>query len=244
MNRFLLSFGNYLFYRCYILYLPLYSAYKAVSDRAERKVLRELVKPGMVVVDVGANIGIYTRYLANRTGARGAVHAFEPSRVNFKRLQDNVCSATTVTIVEAAVGDHSGTAELFLSNKTNVDHRLFDSGEERRRVEVPLVCLDDYFPTGSKVDFIKIDVQGHEYSVLLGAHRLLRENPKIVCFFEFWPYGLAKAGVRPKLIWDFVTELGFNFKVVGRRAEFLTRVQDGSSSHEDDYCNIFIGRTI
>ena len=59
------------------------------------------------------------------------------------------------------------------------------------------MSLDDYFCPGSPVDFIKIDVQGYEHSVLRGAQRVLKENRGIRVLMEFWPYGLSKAGVAP-----------------------------------------------
>jgi FkbM family methyltransferase len=240
VNKLLLPFGNFLFRYCYPLYLPLYSVYKAFGDRGERALVRRIVKPGMVVVDVGANIGIYTRYLAELVGPSGAVYAFEPSPLNFGRLQDNV-RPHNVTAIEAAVAEGSGAAELFLSDKANVDHRMYDSGDGRRRMEVRLVSLDDYFPAGTRVDFIKVDVQGHEYSVLKGAVRLLKENPRIVCLLEFWPFGLAKAGVRPNDLLQFISDLGFSYKVVGSSADIVERSEDKVDS-ENEFCNLVIER--
>ena len=86
----LLVLGNQLFHRVYFLYKPLYSLYKTVLDRGERTILRRIVRPGMMVVDIGANIGVYSRFLAGLVGVDGKVIAFEPSPDNFNRLWDNV----------------------------------------------------------------------------------------------------------------------------------------------------------
>jgi FkbM family methyltransferase len=240
VNNLLLRFGGFLFRHCYPIYLPLYGLYKAFSDRRERALLRDFVRPGMVAVDVGANIGVYTRFLAHLVGADGAVFAFEPSQLNFGRLRDNVRNPN-VTVIEAAVGERSGTAKLFLSERANVDHRMFDSGDNRRAVDVELVSLDEFFPAGAQVDFIKIDVQGHEYSVIRGASRIIRENPQICCLLEFWPFGLSKAGIAPNDLVGLVTELGFTYQVVGGSEDVIAHPSD-KIELEDAYCNLVITR--
>jgi predicted methyltransferase len=68
------------------IYRPLYAAYKTYADRAERQLLRKILFQGAVVVDVGANIGIYSEFLFRCVGPTGSVHSFEPSPDNFKRL--------------------------------------------------------------------------------------------------------------------------------------------------------------
>ena len=59
-----MAIGDKLFRHAYPAYLPLYSAYKAISDRKERALMRALIRPGMTIVDVGANIGIHARFLS------------------------------------------------------------------------------------------------------------------------------------------------------------------------------------
>ena len=101
--------ANQLYEHCYPLYEPMYFTWKSFTDRRERKLLGELIRPGMTVVDVGANVGAYTRFLADLTGASGGVHAFEPSPRNFNRLQYATARLPNVTANQAAVGERSGT---------------------------------------------------------------------------------------------------------------------------------------
>ena len=72
--------------RAFPIYRPLYAAYKTYSDRAERELLRKILFKGAVVVDVGANIGIYSQFLSGCVDETGLVHSFEPSPDNFRRL--------------------------------------------------------------------------------------------------------------------------------------------------------------
>lgn len=187
--------GNKLYQRAFRIYRPLYSAYKWYADSAERQVLESIVSAGDVVVDAGANIGIYSQFLSRCVGATGVVHAFEPAPENFKRLQSAARKLANVRLSQAAVGECSGKAKLYLSDKLNVDHRTYATGEDPRRiVSIDIVALDDYFKPGQRVDLIKMDIQGYELQALRGANRVLADNPTAKLLLEFWPYGLKQAG--------------------------------------------------
>jgi FkbM family methyltransferase len=241
MNNAILQLANKLYKHCYPAYYPLYAAWKALSDRRERALLRQWIRPGMTVVDVGANIGIYASFFSKLVESSGCVYAFEPDSANYQRLIENAESLDNVSPNHAAVGATTGTIRLFVSDKLNVDHRTFDSGDGRRGVEVPVVSLDDYFAAGQRVDFIKIDVQGFELSVLQGAERLLVENRDIKVLLEYWPYGLTKAGVTPSMVIEQIRSLGFEVSTIGDRDEAFT----GSAldaNNVDHYCNLFASR--
>jgi FkbM family methyltransferase len=132
------------------IYRPLYSAYKTYADRAERQLLRKIVFPVAVAVDVGANIGIYLRFLARCVGPSGVVHSFEPSPKNFMRLFSATRKLPNVHICQAAVGERSGKTMLYLSDKLNVDHRAYPTeGDARRILQIKMVALDDISNPGN-----------------------------------------------------------------------------------------------
>jgi FkbM family methyltransferase len=239
----LFRLANKLYKRCYPAYYPLYAAYKAISDKREREVLRQITKPGMDIVDVGANIGNYTRFFAHIIGASGRVHAFEPAPANFSHLHNNVRSLKNVLINNAAVGAHNGTIKLYISEELNVDHRTFDSGDGRASIDVPVICLDSYFEPGQSVDLIKIDVQGYELSVLQGATRVLDENPDVKIVMEFWPYGLIKAGVLPESLIEFILSRGFEIRKTTDPVGHAFDVTKLDATCSDDYCNLLIARS-
>jgi FkbM family methyltransferase len=194
--------GNKLYERAFPIYRPLYSAYKAYADRGERRLIRTSLFPGAIVVDAGANIGIYSRFFSRCVGPTGIVHAFEPSRENFRRLHSATRKLQNVRLSCAAVGEHSGKADLYLSDKLNVDHRSYlPEGDPRRAVTIDVTTLDDYFGPGDRVDLIKLDIQGFELHALRGANRVLHDNPAIKLVVELWPYGLRQAATPwPELI--------------------------------------------
>ncbi len=240
MKNNLFRLGNKLYEHCYPAYYPLYALWKALSDRRERTLLRRLIRPGMTVVDVGANIGIYTRFFSGLAAVSGRVHAFEPAPPNYKRLQENADHLANVSLNHAAVGDHSGTIRLFVSDELNVDHRTFDSGDGRTGIDVPMVSLDDYFNAGQRVDLIKIDVQGYELSVLRGAKRVLKENREIKVLMEFWPYGLAKAAVAPSKVMELIDSLGFEIRTTSDPNGDLFDGSGLDPNNINHYCNLIV----
>jgi len=189
------EFGNRAYDRAFPIYVLCYRAFKAYADCAERKLLRRTLSPGDVAVDVGANIGIYTQFLSRCVGPTGLVHAFEPSPENFRRLQAATRNVANVRLSQAAVGESSRQATLYVSDKLNVDHRAYlPEGDSRHTVPIEMIALDDHFKPGARVDLIKMDIQGYELHALRGASRILADNPGIKLLFEFWPYGLKQAG--------------------------------------------------
>ena len=234
---------NKLYKHFYSLYYPLYDLWKTVSDKYERDLLEKLIKPGMNIVDVGANVGVYTKFLSMLTGKTGKVYAFEPDPLNFIRLQNHVRYINNVLIKNAAIGAQSGSANLYISDDLNVDHRTFDSGDGRKKITVPLLSLDDYFPPGKRIDLIKIDVQGYEMSVLMGAKRLLRENTDIKILMEFWPYGLIKASVNPSEMIEFIHSFGFKIRIPTRKGWDLYDISKVNSNEISNYHNFILMRS-
>jgi len=168
--------GNKAYEYAFPIYRPLYGAYKAYGDRAERQLLKKILFPDAIVVDAGANIGIYSQFLSCCVGRTGAVHAFEPSPENFKRLRAAIRKLSNVHASQAAVGEYSGRSRLYISDNLNVDHRAYPTeGDARRALQIEMMALDDYFKPGERVDLIKSDIQGYELHALQGAKRILEE---------------------------------------------------------------------
>lgn len=136
------------------------------------RLFEKFVKRGTFVVDVGANIGWFT-LVAWKLGA--TVWSFEPEPLNFqlltKQLKEN--KATSVKPFQVALSDSDGTGELFLSESANRGaHSLVRGGDKSIRVQKRM--LDSLVNT--KIDLLKVDVEGAEPLVILGATRLLNER--------------------------------------------------------------------
>jgi FkbM family methyltransferase len=181
------------------------------ADHADA--LRSFLRPGMTVVDVGANVGYTVLVAARAIAPGGRVVAIEPDPDNVALLRANVAAnGAPVEVVAAAAWHEAGTVELAVSDVNAGDHRVGALTGERRTVSVEAVRLDDLLRSES-VDLIKLDTQGTEHRALAGAHELLaRTRPVILC--EFWPHGIRDQGDDPAAVLRGHRELGYALRVL------------------------------
>jgi len=234
--------GNTLYRYGFPLYRPLYRVFKSYADRSERALLRKTLVNGSVVVDAGANVGVYSQFLASCVGKAGVVHSFEPEPLNCSRLRAALSHLANVRINEMAVSDQTGNSVLYLSDELNVDHRVYPSeGEMRETVSIQTTRLDDYLKPRERVDLVKLDIQGYELHALRGAEQVLQDNPRIKLLFELWPYGLKQAGT----IWsELIAHLETRgFKLLETSSAGLHSFRPAAvREHPDWYLNLFASR--
>jgi FkbM family methyltransferase len=189
----------------------------------EAALLRKLVRPGMNVVDVGANIGLYSLLLSRLVERSGSVLAFEPEPGLFATLRENCVSnnATNIFPFQCALGRVNRLAAFHRSAFNSGDNHLDEAAGEDDAVEVRVQRFDDLQPD-SKPDFVKIDVQGHELAALSGMERALSANRNVRVLFEFSPAALRKAGTAPNQLLEFFRERGFEiYETAGARLKKL-----------------------
>jgi FkbM family methyltransferase len=140
-------------------------------------VISKSVSPGMTALDLGSYGGFFTLLLSQLVGPKGRVIAFEPLPANFRVLEENVRlnSIENVTVERLAVSSQSGEFRLDVpSLESPLLAGPFQDEDDRGTTLVPATSLDDYiFQKETRVDFIKIDVEGAEDDVLRGAQRTL-----------------------------------------------------------------------
>ena len=167
---------------------PVYAIERAMLtgayDHTSLSLIGRIVQPGMVRVDVGANVGAITFALARAVGPTGHVFALEPGPPIVARLRQNCAHNprwTSVVHVEAlGLSDRPGV--LYWSedgeNRGN-GGLLHQSGQQ-----VPVVTFDTWWASQNqpRLDFIKIDVEGMEYEVLRGAQQAFRQHRPIIYF--------------------------------------------------------------
>ena len=151
--------------------LDLYGEY----SESEVALFRQLVRPGDVVVEVGANLGAHTVALAKLTGSHGAVVAFEPQRIVYQALCANAAlnSLLHVFANHAAVGNSPGTLRVPTLDPTQEQN--FGGYNLQGHTEgeiVPLITLDSLGLSNCRL--LKVDVEGMELDVLQGAANLIR----------------------------------------------------------------------
>lgn len=227
------------------LYLALHRL--GVMGTSERRVLASLIRPGMTVVDVGANIGLYSVHLARLVGPSGRVISFEPDPELVECLRVN-CAAnavSNVTVNPCALGSAPGRLVLSRLTLNSGDNHLGTAGDPtfRRPVEVEVVPLDVREP-GLRPDFVKIDVQGWELNVLKGMEGILRAAPRVGIFLEICPKWLRRAGDSPEELYDFLAGLGMRVFALDTQDELGRQafLEMAGRLKGQDYVDVFVSR--
>jgi FkbM family methyltransferase len=153
-------------------------------DVAQR-LIRDMIGPGEVCVDVGANRGVYTHVMSIKVGSTGRVHAIEPFPGNYQRLQTLARRRGNIVVHALAASDHTGSGVLRMP--VHNGHRIDAlAGLEQTwtghqdSCQVSLRTLDELLEGERQVAFLKCDVEGHEQHVFEGAARILRRDRPVV----------------------------------------------------------------
>jgi len=189
--------------------------------RDEASALRRIVRPGMTVLDVGGNLGLYTVLLARLVGPAGNVVTFEPDPDLFALLRQNIAlnDCANIEAHNLALGSTHSRLRLRRLILNSGDNTLGADGSTlfRREVEVEVVALDEFLPN-LRPDLVKVDVQGWELEVLRGLSRLLTAaHPAL--YLEYWPEGFRRAGYAAGDLVAFVRQHGYRLQLADTGTE-------------------------
>jgi FkbM family methyltransferase len=182
--------------------VAIYHALRGTLEPGLVAAFRRVLRPGMTVVDIGANLGVFTLHALDGIANQGRVIAFEPIPRTYDALRRNLklngfADSEVVVTHAQAVSDRNGVARMFYEIGNAGHSTLYRKpNAAASEVTVEMVRLDDAVPDHS-VDVIKIDVEGAEPAVLAGMPEIVRANPHLVIFLEFAPVHLARAGTEP-----------------------------------------------
>lgn len=199
------------------------------AERFESALWSRIIRPGMTIADVGANLGVYSLLAARAAGPDGCIHSFEPDAENFALLERNIAANgyDNISPRRAAVADTSGTLTLFVRPEHRGDHRIYDTnGAGRVRVEVPAITLDDAFADGAPPDVIKFDIQGAEARAMAGMTGILTSGRPLSVISEFWPDGLSACGADAREFLARWREHGFTIQNIDDARERLEALDD------------------
>jgi FkbM family methyltransferase len=184
----------------------------------EMAFVASVLQPGMTALDVGANVGWFTLTMASRVGPQGAVVAFEPSPRERVRLEEEVDRNRLpwVKIRSEALYDTSATLQLHVADLAHCGHNtlggfIYQGVEEVQSVAIVAARLDELWPSLAltRLDLVKIDVEGSELRVLKGATATLRRyHPTIL--MEVQPASLHQLGDDVAALQAFLADLGYS----------------------------------
>jgi len=178
--------------------------------------LREQVKAGDIVLDIGAHIGLFAVAAAQLTSSNGKVYAFEPAAETQALLQKTIAINGVEHIIEAhdeAMGASSGKTTFYVSPiKGDNSNSLVSYKEDRelQAIEVNMFSIDDFVKNKNiqKLAFIKIDVEGAEYDALSGAVGTLTKL-KPACIVAIHPEPILSKGDSLEKIYDLICSCGY-----------------------------------
>ena len=196
----------------------------------ELELFRSSIRPGMMVADVGAHVGLYSLVAAAALGGTGRVVAFEPEPANYRLLLRNIESNgfSNISAVRKAVADRSGSLGFYVDPVQSTLHSLrpLEDGQAPSTT-VETTTLDEFFST-ERLDVLKMDVEGAEGSVLAGMRGLIKRNPTIKLFCEFNPTFLRAAGTDPVAFLRELTAYGFALYEISQSGHQLTPFDEGA----------------
>jgi FkbM family methyltransferase len=170
-------------------------------ENTECRYFASRCRPGMTVLDIGANTGLYTAIAIRKLAGQGRIIALEPDPENFGYLEKTIAAngSSNVTCLRKAAADHHGSMTLFVSPDNRGDNRLYAHDPASREVQVEVAPVDAILAAlgVDQVDLVKMDVQGFEGHVLKGMGNTLRTSRSIEMLLEFWPLALRGAGSDP-----------------------------------------------
>ena len=188
-------------------------------EPAGTALFEEVVDPGMTVVDVGANLGVYTVLGARATGPTGRVVSFEPDPATCALLGDTVAlnGFGNVDVVAKAVAADEGRATFYRFEGHSGIGSLCKPNARggTETIDVETTTLDGELDRlgVEHVDVVKLDVQGAEIEVLRGAASVLaRDHPRL--FVEFWPHAFENMGVDPWELPTLIRDAGYSIRTV------------------------------
>jgi len=211
-------------------------------EKAERAFVQKFLRPGMVVLDIGAYCGLYTLTASKKVGPKGRVIAFEPSSYQMRRLRWHLVlnRAVNVTTEKLALGNTEGQSAFFIAPGGFAG---FSSLRAPSAIDAPVsparvnvTTLDAYLARKNvaRVDFIKIDVEGGELDVFKGASNLLRREPRPVILSELEDRRTEAWGHKAKDAAVFLQGLGFRwFRPLPNGS--LTRIPDDPHLYERNF---------
>jgi FkbM family methyltransferase len=187
-------------------------------DRKDCRILKHVVKPGSVIVDAGANVGYFSLLFAKWMRGQGAIHAFEPFPETAERFERNLKLnpefQPMIRLHRSALSDFAGRTNMSVPDQKNQGCNHLGEGGEN---EVEVTTLDAFCEKErlTKVDLIKVDVEGSEVALLRGAEETIRRFRPIL-MIEVNPATLQRFGYASRDLIQAIGQHGYRMHYAGR----------------------------
>ncbi|HRE73087.1 MAG TPA: FkbM family methyltransferase [Flavobacteriales bacterium] len=194
-------------------FIPIRFSRNQRYDAQTLEIMRRVLKPGSVCVDVGAHEGEILREMI-KYAPGGKYFCFEPIPNLYEKVKRTFPEAK---VFDCALSDHKGSAsfQYVVSNPaySGLKRREYKGKEEIKEIEVKTELLDDLLPLSEQIHLIKIDVEGGELGVLRGAEKLIRKWKPVV-IFEHGKGASEFYGTGPDHVFSFFQEAGMKISIL------------------------------
>ncbi len=223
---------------------------KLISRRylvGEYEAISKILKPRQIVIDVGANIGTHSVYMSKCVGAEGKIYSFEPIPDTAWQLKENLAlnKIENVEVIVAALKDVSGIESMSVFPSNFSAWNSFGTLETTEskpvaQIEVKTLKLDDFVNQKNinRIDFLKIDAEGSEKNVFMGAKKLFENGLIDVLSFEISQIPLKGMGATSEELFNFLNQYGYKSYLYDARAhKFNGPVTDSKVQCENYYAS-------
>jgi FkbM family methyltransferase len=229
---------------------------QGIWEAYETSLVLKLLGPGLVFVDVGANLGYFSLIAASLVGDTGKVVAFEPDPANFELLNASIHLNhfdARIQSVEAGLSDQACAGRLYLSEDNMGDHQIYAGEGDRESLPIALLNGTAFLtPLIPQVDLLKVDTQGSEFQVMAGLMPLLKNQQKALrIIIELTPFSLRESGASGRQLIELLALLDLPFWIIDHiehqlaetTAEELAKWCDNvdASVGDQGFMNILVG---
>lgn len=210
---------------------PYLAVYGLLPNRGEQNLMRKRLACAHDVFDVGANVGVWT-VLMSKYNPSARIHSFEPNSATFKLLEVNVKEngCGNVSLINAAASDREGTTLFQVPPSASIFGRILPAeqpiDDDARFLNAPVsqvlrLRLADYCRDVevAEIDFLKIDVEGHELAALRGLQSLLSERRVKALYVETIEANHTRAGSSFSALVQFVNDCGYELWTINEQGE-------------------------
>jgi FkbM family methyltransferase len=186
--------------------------FSGTFEEAEEKVIASILKPGMFVMDIGANFGYHTFRMAQLVQPGGWVYAIEPTSWAFQKLTHNAKlnqHLNNISFLKTGLSDKNiGKVQASFQSSYRIDGRQFNLTEEVTLINLDTLICDLRI---NRLDFVKMDVDGYEGKIIRGANEILK-TLKPYILMEISPSAMLNNGDDPDNLITMLLKLGYWFK--------------------------------
>lgn len=211
-------------------------------------ICKNLIKPGMNILDIGADVGYFARIFSQSTGPAGKVWAFEPHPQSYEMLKKNVSHLPyqNVIPVNKAAAEKKSTVTLF-STTMPAKHSLLNISSDgrslhvKKKLLVQSVSIDELLEQygNPSIQFVKIDIEGSELKALDGMKKTIARSPDLAMIIEFNGRALRSGGITPAHFIQKIGGFGFEISAISESTGTVNPLSDAIYAYiETGYVNL------